>query len=472
MPGIIVVGAQWGDEGKGKVVDVFSASADLVVRYQGGANAGHTLVVNNVKTVLHLIPSGVLHPKCSCMIAPGVVLDVEEVMKEINDLKKAGVLTNPEQLRISDQCTVLLSYHRKLDAAREKAAGNEKIGTTGKGIGPAYEDRAARKAVLFADLFDRERLKQKLEASLKEKNFMLTEYYKEEAVAVEPLYKRLLELAEELAPYRSKDTSLVIHKALKAGKKVLFEGAQGTMLELLELAEELAPYRSKDTSLVIHKALKAGKKVLFEGAQGTMLDLLHGTYPFVTSSSTISGSACIGTGIGPGMMQKIVGITKAYTTRVGSGPFPTEMNEQLSERLRAEGGEYGATTGRPRRCGWLDLVALKYAIRVNGLTSLALMKVDVLSGHEKIEVCTAYKLDGQEIKELPVNSHDLERVEPVYRSLTGWTEDLRNVRSIQDLPQAARDFVQFIATEVATPIDVVSVGPGREQTLWIKPLFA
>ena len=431
MAGIVVVGAQWGDEGKGKVVDVFSASADLVVRYQGGANAGHTLVVNGVKTVLHLIPSGVLHPKCSCMIAPGVVLDVEEVMKEITDLRTAGVLTNPDQLRISDQCTVLLSYHRKLDAAREKAAGNEKIGTTGKGIGPAYEDRASRKAILFADLFHPERLKLKLEVSLQEKNFMLVNYYKEEAVALEPLYRRLL-----------------------------------------ELAEQLEPYRSKDTSLIIHKALKAGKKVLFEGAQGTMLDLLHGTYPFVTSSSTISGSACIGTGIGPGMMQKIVGITKAYTTRVGSGPFPTEMNEALSERLRTEGAEFGATTGRPRRCGWLDLVALKYAIRVNGLTSLALMKLDVLTGHEKIEVCVAYRLDGVEVKELPVNSHDLERVEPVYRALTGWSEDLRNVRAIQDLPQAARDFIQFIATEVATPIDVVSVGPGREQTLWIKPLFA
>lgn len=431
MPGIIVVGAQWGDEGKGKVVDVFSASADLVVRYQGGANAGHTLVVNGVKTVLHLIPSGILHAKCTCMIAPGVVLDIEEVIKEIRDLKEAGVLTNPEALRISDQCTVLLSYHRKLDAAREKAAGNEKIGTTGKGIGPAYEDRAARKAILFGDLFDRERLRVKLESSLKEKNFMLTQYFKEEPVEVEPLFQRLL-----------------------------------------ELAVELEPYRAKDTSLVIHKALKAGKKVLFEGAQGTMLDLLHGTYPFVTSSSTISGSACIGTGIGPGMMQKIVGITKAYTTRVGSGPFPTEMDSELSERLRKEGGEFGATTGRPRRCGWLDLVALKYAIRVNGLTSLALMKLDVLTGHDKIEVCTAYKLDGVEIKDLPVNSHDLERVEPVYRSLTGWDEDLRNVRAIQDLPQAARDFIQFIATEVATPIDVVSVGPGREQTLWIKPLFA
>jgi adenylosuccinate synthase len=431
MPGIIVVGAQWGDEGKGKVVDVFSAHADLVVRYQGGANAGHTLVVNGVKTVLHLIPSGVLHPKCSCMIAPGVVLDIEEVVKEIRDLKAAGVLTNSDQLRISDQCTVLLSYHRQLDAAREKAAGNEKIGTTGKGIGPAYEDRASRKAILFGDLFDQGRLRAKLEASLLEKNFLLEKYYAQEPVDVGPLFNRLV-----------------------------------------ELAAELEPFRSKDTSLVVHRALKAGKKVLFEGAQGTMLDLLHGTYPFVTSSSTISGSACIGTGIGPSVMQKIVGITKAYTTRVGSGPFPTEMNETLSERLRQEGGEYGATTGRPRRCGWLDLVALKYAIRVNGLTSLALMKLDVLSGHEKIDVCTAYRLDGVEIKELPVSSNDLSRVEPIYRSLNGWTEDITSVRAIQDLPQSARDFIQFIATEVATPIDVVSVGPGREQTLWIKPLFS
>ncbi len=434
MAGIVVVGAQWGDEGKGKVIDVFSTHADLVVRYQGGANAGHTLVVNNIKTVLHLIPSGVLHPKCICMIAPGVVLDIEGVAKEIQELKASGILNSPDQLRISDQCTALLSYHKSIDAAREVAAGNEKIGTTGKGIGPAYEDRASRKAILFSDLFDRERLKQKLGAALEEKNFLLEHKYKAETISLEPLYQRLL-----------------------------------------ELAEILAPYRSKDTSLVIHKALKAGKKVLFEGAQGTMLDILHGTYPFVTSSATIAGSACTGSGVGPNMMQKIVGITKAYTTRVGSGPFPTELKGELGERLRAEGREFGATTGRPRRCGWLDLVALKYAIRVNGITSLALMKLDVLSGHEKIEVCTAYKLDGQEIKELPVNSDELSRVEPVYRSLNGWPQEagaVSQIRAVQDLPQAARDFIQFVASEVATPIDVVSVGPGREQTLWIKPLFA
>jgi len=430
VPGIIVVGSQWGDEGKGKVIDVFSAQADYVVRYQGGANAGHTLVVNGVKTVLHLVPSGILHPKTTCIIAAGVVLDVEELTSEISSLQAAGLLQNAEQLKISDSATILLAYHRKLDSAREKALGHEKIGTTGRGIGPAYEDRASRQAVLFGDLFDYANLRSKLEHSLKEKNFLLEKFYQSEPVEIEPLLKRLQ-----------------------------------------ELAEILAPYRCKDASLLVHKALKGGKKVLFEGAQGTMLDLLHGTYPFVTSSSTIAGSACIGTGFGPNAAQKIIGITKAYTTRVGSGPFPTELNNDLGERLRQEGAEFGATTGRPRRTGWLDLVALKYAIRVNGITNLALMKLDVLSGHDRIEACVAYKLDGQEIKDLPTSSADLARVEPVYRTLLGWNEDISQVRSISDLPQPARDYIQFIGNELATPIDVVSVGPGREQTLWIKPLF-
>lgn len=430
MPGIIVVGSQWGDEGKGKVVDVFSAQSDFAVRYQGGANAGHTLVVNGVKTVLHLVPSGILHPKTTCIIAAGVVLDVEEVASEIRNLKQAGLIQNSEQLRISDQATVLLSYHRALDQARERELGQEKIGTTGRGIGPAYEDRASRKAILFGDLFDQTKLREKLEASVKEKNFLIKEFYKAPPIDVGKLY-----------------------------------------LRLLELAEELAPYRAKDASMLIHRALKGGKKVLFEGAQGTMLDLLHGTYPYVTSSSTLAGSAMIGSGVGPNSVQKIVGITKAYTTRVGSGPFPTEIGGDLGERIRKEGAEFGATTGRPRRCGWLDLVALKYAIRVNGITNLALMKLDVLSGHERIEVCTAYEFQGEEVKDLPISSTDLSEVKPVFRSLMGWREDLTHVRSIQDLPQAARDYVQFIATELATPIDVVSVGPGREQTLWIKPLF-
>jgi adenylosuccinate synthase len=279
-------------------------------------------------------------------------------------------------------------------------------------------------------LFEEDKLREKLKASLQEKNFLLTEYYKVEPVDVDAVFKRVL-----------------------------------------ELAKQLEPYRAKDASMMVHRALKGGKKVLFEGAQGTMLDLLHGTYPYVTSSSTLAGSACIGAGIGPNTVQKIIGITKAYTTRVGSGPFPTEIEGDLGERIRREGAEFGATTGRPRRCGWLDLVALKYAIRVNGITNIALMKLDVLSGHEKIEVCSSYRLDGQEIKDLPTNASDLARAEPIYRGLTGWSEDLTQVRTIQDLPQAARDYVQFIGNELATPIDVVSVGPGREQTLWIKPLF-
>ncbi len=430
MPGIIVVGSQWGDEGKGKVIDVFSAQADFVVRYQGGANAGHTLVVNGVKTVLHLVPSGILHSRTTCVIAAGVVLDLEEVVTEIRALKEAGLIQNPEQLKISDQATVLLSYHRALDQAREKALGQEKIGTTGRGIGPAYEDRASRKAILFGDLFDESKLRAKLDEALQEKNFLLKEYYKVDPINADQLYARML-----------------------------------------ELTKELAPYRAKDASAVVHRALRDHKKVLFEGAQGTMLDILHGTYPYVTSSSTIAGSAFIGTGVGPAAAQKIIGITKAYTTRVGSGPFPTEIPGELGERIRREGGEFGATTGRARRCGWLDLVALKYAIRVNGITNIALMKLDILSGHEKIDVCSSYRLDGQEIKDLPTNTSDLARVEPVYRSLTGWSEDLTQVRSLQDLPQAARDYIQFIGNELATPIDVVSVGPGREQTLWIKPLF-
>lgn len=430
MAGIIVVGSQWGDEGKGKVVDVFSSQADFVVRYQGGANAGHTLIVEGKKTVLHLVPSGVLHENTTCIIAAGVVLDVETLLKEIKALKANGLLKDPSQLRISDSCTLILPHHKKIDMAREKALGNEKIGTTGKGIGPAYEERASRKAVLFGDLFNKDSLKSKLEASLKEKNFLIEKYYNEEPVQVDEL-----------------------------------------IAQLTQMAKELEPHRCKDTSLLIFKSLKNGKKVLFEGAQGSLLDLLHGTYPFVTSSSTLAGSALIGSGIGPRMVEKVVAITKAYTTRVGSGPFPTECDDEIGRTMREVGKEFGATTGRERRCGWLDLVALKYAIRLNGITNIALMKVDVLSGFSEIKVCTAYELDGETITDYPVSPGELARVKPVYKSLPGWKEDLTEARSMKDLPRQAQDYVQFIGKELATPIDVVSVGPGREQTLWIRPLF-
>ncbi len=430
MPGIIVVGSQWGDEGKGKVVDLFSAEADIVVRYQGGANAGHTLVVDGHKTILHLIPSGVLHPQTNCVIAAGVVLDVEIVTKEIRALKESGLLQRDGQLLISENCTMILPYHRMLDRAREEAMGHEKIGTTGKGIGPAYEDRASRKAVLFRDLFDEKTLKTKLTAALTEKNYLLEHFYKQKPINVD-------ELVQDLKQY----------------------------------AEALAPYRCKDTSLYVYNALRLKKRVLFEGAQGTLLDILHGTYPFVTSSSTLAGSACVGTGVGPASIQKVIGITKAYSTRVGGGPFPTELSNEVGEKMRKDGHEFGSTTGRARRCGWLDMVALKYAIRTNGITNLALMKLDVLSGHEEIHVATAYEIDGVQTTEMPLSSEELARVKPVYRTFKGWKEDISKAKNMRDFPREAQEYVSFLGVELGTPIDVVSIGPGREQTLWIKPLF-
>ena len=431
MSGIVVVGAQWGDEGKGKIIDVFSANADFVVRYQGGANAGHTLVVNGEKTVLHLIPSGILHENTTCVVASGVVVDIEGLLNEIRKLKATGYLKNPKQLLISDSCTIILPIHKAIDAAREKSLSEGKIGTTGKGIGPAYEDRAARRAIVFGDIFDQNTLKQRLDLSLIEKNALLEKVYSHETFKTEDLMKFI-------AP----------------------------------LAEELAPYRCRDTSSVVHKAIKTGKKVLFEGAQGTLLDILHGTYPYVTSSATVSGSACIGTGIGPTSINKVLGITKAYTTRVGSGPFPTELKDEVGENLRKIGHEFGSTTGRARRCGWLDLVALKYAIRVNGITNIALMKMDVLTGFEKIGVCTAYKLNGEVLPEFPTSAFELERVEPVIEWIPGWKEDLTKINNLKDLPRNATNYIDFIGNQLGAPIDVISVGPGREQTLWVKPLFA
>ncbi|HPI40355.1 MAG TPA: adenylosuccinate synthase [Pseudobdellovibrionaceae bacterium] len=430
MHGTVVIGAQWGDEGKGKLVDVFSAHSDIVVRYQGGANAGHTLVVDNKKTVLHLIPSGVLHPNTTCLITAGVVVDIFSLLEEIEKLQTAGYLKDPKQLMISDNATVLLPYHKVLDALRETSLSKDKIGTTGKGIGPAYEDRSARRAILFGDLFHKERLKQKLELALTEKNFLLKNFYKAEEFKVDDL-----------------------------------------VAQIGVAAEKLSIYRMKDSSLYLNKALKSGKKVLFEGAQGSMLDIHHGTYPFVTSSSTLSGSACIAAGIGPMSIQKVIGVFKAYTTRVGSGPFPTELNDEVGERIRKEGHEFGATTGRPRRCGWLDLVALKYAIRLNGVSNLAMMKLDILKGHEKLAVCTGYKLDGDVITEWPMDIDSLDRVEPILEWLPGWSEDISQLKALNELPRNATKYIDFIANQLGTPIDIISVGPGREQTLWVKPLF-
>lgn len=430
----VVIGAQWGDEGKGKLIDVFASYADTIVRYQGGSNAGHTLVVQGKKTVLHLVPSGILHYDKTCVITSSVVIDIFGLLEEIEKLSAAGLNITAQQLLISDRATVLLPYHKEIDRAREISLSQdvtkEKIGTTGKGIGPAYEDRASRQALIMSDIFDNETLLKKLTYAIKEKNFLLKHMYDQPEIEIEPLVKKIQ-----------------------------------------EAAKKLSVYRKSDTSLFISQKLKEGKKVLFEGAQGTLLDIHHGTYPYVTSSSTLAGAGSTSVGIGPHLLSKIVGVFKAYCTRVGSGPFPTELTNEIGKQIQTEGHEFGSTTGRARRCGWLDLVALKYAIRLNGINSLALMKLDVLSCLDEIQVCTAYKLNGEIIHDFPTDTESLKNVEPVLEKFTGWKTDLTAIRSIGQLPKKVTDYIHFIQKQLGCPIDVISVGPDREQTLWVKPLY-
>ena len=433
MSGIIVIGSQWGDEGKGKLVDIFASQMDYVVRYQGGANAGHTLNINGDKIILHLIPSGVLRSHTTCVIGAGVVLDVFGVMDEIQALKKFGYLKNDHQLVISESATVLLDYHKHLDQLREEKAGKLKIGTTGRGIGPAYEDRISRKALCFKDLFlPVDELKEKIILSSKEKLFLMKDYYQYENYSIDSLLEKLIP----------------VRKVLK-------------------------PYCSKDTSLLIHHAFQDGKRILFEGAQGVLLDIFHGTYPYVTSSSTLTGSALTGLGMGWNHINKVVGVTKAYATRVGQGPFPSECEIDSDENLHLseKGKERGSTTNRLRRCGWLDLVALKYASRLNGFTCLALMKLDVLSGLDKILLCVGYELDGQSIDYYPVCESDLKRCKPIYKEFLGWSEDLTPTRSAKDLPQNALIYINFIEQELKIRIDMISVGPTRDEFIWVHSLF-
>jgi adenylosuccinate synthase len=430
MSATVVIGAQWGDEGKGKLVDVLAASSDLIVRFQGGSNAGHTLVVNGKKTILHLIPSGILHADKTCVIASGVVVDIFGLSEEIRKLKEAGFAINPGQLLISDNATALLPYHKVLDQARERALSAGKIGTTGKGIGPAYEDRAARRALVMSDLFDEKTLMTKLDFVLQEKNALLTKLYDLPEIKAQDIYN-----------------------------------------QIQTVINELRPYRTSDVSLLVSQKLKQNKRILFEGAQGTLLDVLHGTYPYVTSSSTLSGSGSVSAGVGPHHLSKIVGVFKAYCTRVGSGPFPTELHNDVGAKIQKDGHEFGSTTGRARRCGWLDLIALKYAIRLNGINSLAMMKLDVLSDHEQIGVCTGYKLNGEVITEFPTSTEAVSQLEPIIEYLPGWKEDLTQVKAIKDLPRNAINYIDFVSRHAGCPIDVVSVGPDRDQTLWIKPLY-
>lgn len=430
MSATVVIGAQWGDEGKGKLIDVLAGKADMVVRFQGGSNAGHTLVVNGKKIVLHLIPSGILHEDKICLIASGVVVDIFGLTTEIKKLQSEGFKISPSQLLISDNATALLPYHKALDIAREKALSEGKIGTTGKGIGPAYEDRAARRALVMSDLFDAKNLMAKLEFVLAEKNVLLSKMYDQPEIKAKDIYD-----------------------------------------QIQTVVEDLRPYRTSDVSLMVAQKMKLGKRVLFEGAQGTLLDIHHGTYPFVTSSSTIAGSGSVSAGIGPHHLSKIVGVFKAYCTRVGSGPFPSELKDAVGEKIQKDGHEFGSTTGRARRCGWLDLVALKYAIRLNGINSLAMMKLDVLSSHEQIGVVTGYKLNGEIIHEFPTATDLVSKVEPVIEYLPGWKEDLTKIKNVKDLPRPAIEYIDYVSRHAGCPIDVVSVGPDREQTLWIKPLY-
>ncbi|WP_163996887.1 adenylosuccinate synthase [Pyxidicoccus caerfyrddinensis] len=434
MPNVVVIGAQWGDEGKGKVVDLLTEHAQLVVRFQGGNNAGHTLVVGGQKTVLHLIPSGILHPGKTCVIGNGVVVDPAVLVGEIDALKARGFLKEDSQLIISDNAHVIFPWHKLLDSFREKARGGSAIGTTGRGIGPSYEDKVARRGIRVRDLLNAERLKKRIE---------------------ERLPQALEELRELCA---------------KAGDPVPQLEVPQVLAEFSALGERLKPY-VHDASLFLSEQVRRGARILFEGAQGTLLDVDHGTYPFVTSSNCVAGNAAVGSGLGPTAIDKVMGISKAYTTRVGGGPFPTELNDALGEQLRKVGDEYGATTGRPRRCGWLDGVVLRYAARVNGLWGMALTKLDVLSGLKTLCICTAYELDGQKITELPGDYEDLARVKPIYESLPGWDEKIAGVRTFDELPENAKRYVRRVEEVSGVPVVCVSVGADRGETVLLQNPF-
>ncbi len=434
MPNVVVVGAQWGDEGKGKVVDLLTEHAQVVVRFQGGNNAGHTLVVGGQKTVLHLIPSGILHAGKTCVIGNGVVVDPSVLVTEIDSLKQRGFLADDSQLLISESAHVIFPWHKVVDSFREKAKGGSAIGTTGRGIGPAYEDKVARRGIRVRELLRPARLRERIAERL----------------------PSVLQELKELAPLAK----------LEVPKLEL----EPILAEYSGLAERLRPFAA-DASLFLSSQIGKGARILFEGAQGTLLDVDHGTYPFVTSSNCVAGNAAVGSGIGPTAIDKVVGISKAYTTRVGGGPFPTELTDELGERLRKVGDEFGATTGRPRRCGWLDGVVLRYAVRVNGLSGLALTKMDVLSGLKTLEICTAYELDGERVTELPGDPEDLGRVKPVYETLPGWDESLAGARVFDDLPANARRYVQRVEKLCGIPVTCISVGADRGETILLDNPF-
>jgi len=427
MSTIAVVGAQWGDEGKGKVTDFLARDADIVVRYQGGNNAGHTVVADGQEFKLHLIPSGILYREKQCLIGNGVVLDPEVFIKEIDGLASRGV--SVDNLRISPRAHVIMPYHRKQDACDEESRGTNKIGTTGRGIGPAYADKASRTGIRMADLIDPESFAESLKIALKAKNTLLKGVYGAKGFEFQDVYDTYSKYGERLSGFVA------------------------------------------DVSIILNEAIKEGKKVLFEGAQGTLLDLDHGTYPYVTSSSPVAAGASLGSGVGPTRINKVIGVAKAYITRVGEGPFPTELNDGTGEKLRQRGQEFGTTTGRPRRCGWYDTVIARYAARINGLDYLAITKLDVMTGLENIKICTAYSYKGESLTEFPPTLKVLAGCVPVYEEMPGWTEDITPARSFGDLPVNAQKYLNRISELSGVPIALIGVGPGREQTMVLESLY-
>ena len=424
MANVVVIGAQWGDEGKGKITDLLSKSADIVVRYQGGVNAGHTVVVNGQTFKLHLIPSGILYPDKECIIGCGTVIDPKVLIEELDRLAELNVSAN--KLMISQTAHVTMPYHRLIDVASEEQRGNYKIGTTGRGIGPTYADKSERTGIRVLDLMDIEGLREQLEWTINYKNVILEKLY-------------------NLPPL---DPEAVIN-------------------EYIGYADRLRPH-VVDSTLKIYEGLQKRKNILFEGAQGTLLDLDHGTYPYVTSSNPIAGGACVGTGVGPTSIDRVIGVAKAYTTRVGEGPFPTEMVDGIGEVLGERGAEFGTTTGRKRRCGWFDAVIGRYAVRINGLDCLAITKLDVLDELEEIKVCVAYEIDGEHCEHFPKSSRVFARCKPIYETVPGWKQSTEECRTLEDLPKQALDYLKFLAELMEVPIAIVSLGAGRDQTIIVE----
>ncbi|MBF0627328.1 MAG: adenylosuccinate synthase [Magnetococcales bacterium] len=428
MANVIILGAQWGDEGKGKIVDLLTEQADAVVRFQGGHNAGHTLVVDGKKYVLHLIPSGIVRGKI-CLIGNGVVLDPAALLQEMEELARLGLTITGAGFKISALTQLIMPYHRELDLAREKRKGKGKIGTTGRGIGPTYEDKVARRGIRLGDLYNRQVFEAKLQENLAYHNFVLENYHNAATFTLEAIRDDYLRMADQLAPYVD------------------------------------------DVSMILSDAMDAGQAILFEGAQGTMLDVDHGTYPYVTSSSTVAGGACSGAGVGPTRIDYVLGVAKAYTTRVGSGPFPTELHDAVGEHLFTVGHELGASTGRARRCGWFDAVVVRHAVRTNGLTGLAITKLDVLDTLPTLKICVAYQRNGRRLENMPSDPSILEMCEPIYEEMPGWSESTLGISRLEDLPKAARDYIQRLESLTGVPAAILSTGPDRVQTMILDNPF-